>query len=371
MKNIKKKFIIVIFVFMAAQASALETIIQGRIDEMYDDNTNASSTHPISDWTTNMMLGVIFRSEIRALDLSLTFNDYQRYSFQYEQTNVNYQDASLALDKSFSETVTFHLLNVFQHYPESRNYNTLFGRNEAASGYMSNTFSTSLSVYLTQVLFVEGVYNNGIMENDSGILADSQYHNPGGDIGFCFDSANIVKAGYLYTLMKYDDGNQSRGDRGYVEYDREYTRQLRSVLQAGYDYITTNSGQTLTSRWVASLIDDVDINNQLNITFAKENSISTIFNDTFNSWRISGTLAREVSERVRVNLSLFYGDGTYRNSGVHDKLAGTAFALGFVATEFINFNVGYNFTWNSSTAPGQQQNIYYRNQIYAGLSGSY
>lgn len=209
------------------------------------------------------------------------------------------------------------------------------------------------------------------MNNDSTVLIDSVYNSYNGSLGYNFNSANIVRAGYMYSLMKYDDGNESRGDREYAEYEKYYTKQFRSLLQGGYDYIKTSNGESLNTRWMASLIDDVNKNNQLNITYLKENTISNIYNDTFKNWNISANLRREISDRTGINISLFYGKGSYDISRVTVKLGGVSIILGFIVNEFVNFNIGYNYTRNSSTAPASEENIYYRNQVSLGLSAVY
>ena len=349
----------------------MEMVLHGRIDEVYNDNVNTSGTDSQSDWLTNAMIGIDFVSEIRSVDISLTGNLYQQYSVENEERNVTYQDLMFALNKNFSENVTFGLSDVLQHYPESRSFGVLFGRSDANTGYLSNNFTTGLTVYATGKLFFTGVYSNGIMNNDSDTMSDTVLHNPGGSIGYSFDTANIVRLSYLYTLMKYDNGNSNRGDRGYIEYEKYYTKQLRSILHGGYDYIRTAEGEGLSNRVMISIIDDVDKNNQLDISYLKEKTISNISNDIFDNWRISGTLTRDISERVAISLTLFYGIGTYQISKITEKLGAASIGLSFVVTEFVNFNIGYNYTRSNTKAPGIEENSYNRNQISVGLSAVY
>lgn len=349
----------------------MEVIFHGRVDELYDDNSNASGTEPKSDWVTNLMLGINLMSEMRELDVQLSGNVYQQYCVKNKERNSNYQDMMLSIKKSFSENVSLSLTDAFQHYPESKSFTTLFGQSDEGTGYMSNNGSVNLSVYVTSELFFNADYTNSIMKNDSSTMTDSVLHNGGGSIGYSFDSANIVQAGYMYNLMKYDDGDQSTGHRGYAQYEKFLTRQLRSILLGGYDYIKTTEGIVKSSRWIATLVDDVDKNNQLEISFLKENTISNISNDIFDNWRVSGSLRREISERTSVSASAFYGEGTYKYSKISDKLIGASIALSFDVTEFVNFNMGYTHTRSKSNTPGIEENAYNRNQVSAGLSAVY
>ena len=82
-------------------------------------------------------------------------------------------------------------------------------------------------------------------------------------------------------------------------------------------------------------------------------------------------LVREISERTGINMSLFYGEGTYQISGITDKLAGASVAFAFAVSEFVNFTFGYTFTRSSSADPGSEEITYNRNQYSIGLSAAY
>jgi len=353
------------------QAYSLEFIVRGSVNEMYDDNINTSSEDPESDWITNLMFGAAVRSEKRRGELEIAGNLYQNIHLKHEEMNEFYQDALLSIDKSFSERIAITISDTFLHYPEAQSFGAMFERNETEDGYIQNNFTSGLTLYVTRKLFLNGVYNNSIVKNESNEVADSVLHNPGGAIGYSFDSANIVRAGYMYSLMKYNDNTQARGDTGYVEYERYLTRQLRGIFHGGYNYIEMEEGESLSSRWMVSLIDDVDERNELNITFLKESLISNITNDIYNYWRVSGTLSREVSLRISVNSEIFYGEGFYEISRVENKLVGFSFDLAYAVSDFINLITGYSFICSSTEDPLIDEASYKRNQIYVGMSGEY
>jgi hypothetical protein len=45
---------------------------------------------------------------------------------------------------------------------------------------------------------------------------------------------------------------------------------LRGIVHGGYDYIEMEDGESSSSRWMISLIDDVDERNELNLSFLKK-----------------------------------------------------------------------------------------------------
>lgn len=363
--------ILLLILFLVNFVSAMEIILQGSVNETYDDNINTSGSAPESDWLTNIMLGITARSEVRAFDFDFSGHVYQRLSANHAENSSNSQDLAGSFNKDFSENVSFGISDVFQNYPEAGSFGVLFGRGDDNSGYKSNTANINLNIYLTQKLFLAGMYTNGIMKNDSYQLSDSVSHNPGGAIGYSFNTANILRFGYLYQLMKYDNGEKIRGDSGYAQYEKYFTKQLRSLILAGYDYIDSDQGQSLSKRWMASLIDDVDETNQLNITYEYGSAISNILNDILKNWTIRGTLSRQISNRVIMNMSIFYGEGTYEISGIKDKLFGASVNAAYIVTDFINLDIGYIFTWSSSEDPGADEIKYDRNQFSIGLSALY
>ena len=371
--NIKILIIIILSfcIFICEQAQAVEFIARGRANEMYDDNINTSPEDPESDWVTNLMLGVALRSEGRTREFELSGNLYQRFYISHEEMNEFYQDMILSINKSFTENITLVISDTFQNYPSAQSFGAMFERGEDDEGYMRNDFASGLTFQLTRKLFFTGVYNNTILKNDNRTIADSVLHSPGAIIEYYFNSANIVRAGYMYSLMKYDDGSESKGERGYVEYEKFFTNQLRGIVNGGYDYVRMADGESLNTRYMASLIDEIDERNELNISFLKESTISNITNDTLNNWRISAAFECEVSSRTSVDMTLFYGEGVYEVSRVRDKLGGFSSNLSFAVSEFVDFEAGYTFVYSSSKRPGLDEASYNRNQVYVGVSGEY
>ncbi len=369
-KKIIINSILILFVSGVGHLYAMEIIIQGEANETYDqvDSSQAGTEH---DWITNIILGITARSEIRALDFDLSGNIYQRLSATDPDNNSNSQDLVFSLNKDFSENVTLEIEDNFQNYPEPSNFSALFGRSDDNDGYLANSLMVNLAVYVTAKLFFDVSYNYAIMNNDSDQMSDSILHNPEGNIGYNINSSNIVRLGYAYQLMKYNNDEKIRGDRGYAEFEKHFTEQLSSVLQGGYDYLSSNQGESLSTRWMVSILDDVDENNHLNISYTKESTISNITNDVFKNWTIAGSLVREISERFSFNLSLFYGMGSYQYSGVEEKLCGVSTGISYVINDFINCVFSYSYTWNKSVFPASENITYNRNIFSAGLSAVY
>jgi len=353
-----------------APAAAIDLMLTGSIDEMFDDNIN-SSTGKEADWITEIALGIGLRSEGRRLEVDLIGNIYQTVYIDNSDKNAFSQDLALSVNSALTGKISLSLNDVFQHYPESRDFSTMFSRGDAGSGYMSNTFSSRLSVDVTKQLFFDLQYNNSILENKSETLTDSVQHNPGIDAGYYINSSNIIRAGFMKFYMKYDNGEKQEQDRGYAEYELHFTDQTFAELQGGYDYIDSTEGQSLDTMWQVSLTDDVDKNNRLSIVYLKESIISNIVNDTFDNWSITAELQREINPRTGIGVSLFYGSGTYEISGITEKLAGASVSLRYLVSDFISFKAGYSYRWNSTAPPSGDETEYTRNQVSAGVMAEF
>ena len=358
-------------IFVVQQVQALEFIMKGRVNEMYDDNINTSPDNPESDWVTNMIFGMALKSEGKVSELALAGNIYQKYCVSHENMNDFYQDLMFAVNKRFYESFSIKVSDTLNHYPSAQSFDTLFGGSESTGGYLQNDFASGLTVYTTMGLFFTGVYNNSIRRNDSDIILDSFFNSPGAIAGYYFNSANIVRIGYQYSLMKYEDNSETKGQRNYAEYEMRLTSQIWGIVEGGYDYVENTAGESLNSRYRISLMKIVDERNQFDISFLKESTISNINNDTFNFWRISGSLKREVSSRTSINIAMFYGDGVYEESKVRDKLGGVSFGVALAFSESMNFNAGYIFSWSKVDNPEISETSYRRNQVYIGVSGEY
>jgi hypothetical protein len=51
--------------------------------------------------------------------------------------------------------------------PEAQSFGTMFERSETEDGYIQNDFSSGLTLHLTRKFFLNGVYNNTIVKNES------------------------------------------------------------------------------------------------------------------------------------------------------------------------------------------------------------
>lgn len=368
---IKNILIILLVLSPVAPTAAFDFLFKGSIDETFDDNILSSGISQKSDWITNFTLGLGIKSENHRFQFDFFGNIYQQIYAIHKDESKNYQDLLISVNSDFSENISLKLNDIFQHYPEPMSYTTLFGKDGTNIAYISNNFSSAFSAFVTKHLFFDITYRNTFINYDNKFLADSVLHNPGVDIGYSFNSYNILRIGYMNFIMIYENGNKQNKDRGYVEYEKFFTNQLRTILQGGCDYNHSSDDQKLYPRWKVSIIDDIDQKNVLKIEYLKETTISDTTDDTFNNWNIAVTLKRDMNLRTAIDISLFYGSGFYEISKTRNKLAGSSITLTFIVTDFINFRFGYSYFWTSTASLVVEKTNYNRNRVFIGLTALY
>jgi hypothetical protein len=133
----------------------------------------------------------------------------------------------------------------------------------------------------------------------------------------------------------------------------------QTAVSSGRDNITFNAGLS------------ADLNEKTSANFSYSQGIQTTANtnDTFENWRLSGTLTRRILEELRGTLSAFYGKGEYSSDNVTDTLLGASTNLSYAFWQgkrgsTMGANIGYSYSDLGSTDASRE---YTRNSIKLGV----
>ena len=178
----------------------------------------------------------------------------------------------------------------------------------------------------------------------------------------------VEHEGKTYTL--YDTNEKIPLHSAFLGHTMYFTRQLYANVHAGADYSVTDAGATYGPNILLSLIDDIDENNQLNLTFAYGQSLNPYDDEVFENWNISLNFTRQVLERLHFALSAFYGQGEYRESGTRNSLLGLTTNLSYEIKENIFGSVSYNLSRNGTRLENAEETAYFRNRITISLGAT-
>ena len=345
-------------------------VLQGTLSETFDDNVNASADDQEYDFLTNLTAGIGVEHEGKTYTFSLLAHVYQDIYARDTSLTNNSQDITVTINKQFTELTGFSINNVFHHYPEPRTYNYAFGLTGGRNTYFNNTTTCSFQTQPLRVFHLEASYIYGFTKYQNDELIDSRNHTASGTLGYHWSSAHFTYASYSYTYTLYDTNEKIPLHSAFLGHTMYFTRQLYANVHAGADYSVTDAGATYGPNILLSLIDDIDENNQLNLTFAYGQSLNPYDDEVFENWNISLNFTRQVLERLHFALSAFYGQGEYRESGTRNSLLGLTTNLSYEIKENIFGSVSYNLSRNGTRLENAEETAYFRNRITISLGAT-
>ena len=346
------------------QVFALEPIISGTVIEEFDDNIFMNGEREW-DFLTTVTLGLGLEHEGRRQRISFLGHINQNlYIRNFDQTNTS-QDLELTYGADLSQNVTFGLIDSFAHEPEPSDFESQFGRVNIRRSYFVNDLGTTLNAVMSRHFGMTLRYLNQLAFSMTNLMEDSYGNGAGVNFNFFIDSANTLYLVYDYLHTEYQDGEVIQTHTAGVGYTHSFTQQLSLTLQGGLgcDLSSDSSGVNYSPNVLVSLVDDIDRNNVISLTFTMSHAISRYTSDILENWQISGGFNRQILERFAMNASVFYGQGEYSSTGNITELAGLSLDFTYELTEHITVGTGYTFTYGSTKGREIIDTDYYRDQV--------
>jgi hypothetical protein len=364
-------------------SKAKDMVFLGSLGETYDDNTNLSGTDPKNDYITNLMFGIGLNLEGRPLILNIMAHTYQQIYFKQSNLNNNSQDFTINFIKEFTERDTVSINNIFQHYPETRDFNSMFGQTGGRNSYYQNSATITYNNYVISNLLLKLYYNNIILENSSEELNDSVTHRTGLSLNYSLNAYNIISLLYDYRFTKYESENNLSGNyqSDFIQhnigigYQHYFTKQLSVITQGGTEIVRYENRTYKDLFFNFSIIDDIDAKNTLNLTLSKKYEVTVLTNEVYKSWIFSALLLRQVSEITSFSFSMFYEYGERVSTTIKSisSLFGINTSIKYNINPYIFVSANYIYTKNIShiTSPENTKNKYDRNQIQFAINAEY
>jgi hypothetical protein len=206
-------------------------------------------------------------------------------------------------------------------------------------------------------------YVNELTFHMTDLMNDAYGNGAGTNLNFFIDSRNTLFLAYDYLHTLYDDGDIIQTHTAGLGYIHRFTQQLSLTLQAGLGCALAGAGVDYSPNVLASLVDDIDENNTISLTFSMSHAISRYASQVFENWQISADFTRQVLERLSFTASAFYGQGEYQESGILIDLAGFSLDAAYELTEHLTVGTGYTFTYGATRGRSVRDTDYYRNQV--------
>jgi len=370
-KNLFIFFLAALLIVSAGKAysfdyKGIDLKLRASVSEIYDDNITFVHENEKEDFITNLSFGLGVKYEGKTRSLELTANIFQQFFADYDNFNNTSEDLTLNFQQEFSRYDRISLRDVFTHTYEPRSFEEAFGITRGRYSYYRNRFNLAYTKDISRQFSISARYASEIDEVSREDLSDSSLNRVGLDATYFPTSATILMFSYDFSRRDFDPGGNATIHTIAPGLRHYFTRQLYFDGKAGIDFINSYNDKNYAKPLIqASVINDIDENSRVSISFTRRYYTNAYTQDLFDYWQTSGTFTRRLFKRLGCSLSGFYGEGEYITTNIADKLRGVSVGFTYDLSKKLKGNLRYTYSDVDSTIDTRE---YTKNKIFLGLA---
>jgi len=340
--------------------------INSAVSTSYDDNVTFVKDNKKSDSVTNLIIGLGAKQEGKSYKLNLEGNFIQHLYANNSSFNNNSQDIKMDFHKEFTKYDQLSITNRFVHAEAPRSFEDDFGRDSGRFDYYRNVLDTEYTREVNKHVSIVGRYGNENYTASKDSIKDSLLHRVGFDINYILSSATAYLMGYEFMTRNVDDGGNADVHTISTGVNHFLTKQLNMDIRAGVSQIEGFDGSNASEPSInVALTNDFSETDSASITYKLTSKPSTFRADIFDAWRIAVNLKRQLLERLKLTVSVFFGEGEFKASGIEDKKMGTRTLLSYDVRENAKAFIAYTFSEVDSNLDSRD---YRRNLVELGMN---
>ena len=342
--------------------------VSANMSETYDDNINSSEDKE-EDYKTDFMFSIGTRYEGKLS--SLQFDGQIRHEMfsKHDEANNTSGGFTLNLQKGITQYDIISLSNTFSRTfdPGAGGFESEFGRSEGRSKTTQNTMSIGYSRDISEQVSANISYTNGMNRTSGETITESNQDSYAIQMNYAYSVATGLFASYNYSKQTFEGSESYPSESVSAGFKQVITNQISINGSIGVDFVEFSNGKNTGESIGISLTDEVDEKNVVVIGFTKNKQIASDKEDLFDSWRVTGSLKRQLSDKVGSSFSGFYGQGENIQSEVRDELLGASLSIGYEIYKNLNGNLSYSYSDRKLSNP-YVTGGYDRNLISIGLA---
>ncbi|MCB9772167.1 MAG: outer membrane beta-barrel protein [Candidatus Omnitrophica bacterium] len=335
--------------------------VRGLLTTTYDDNVTLTHVNTKADVIETIGVGLDIKREgtrnhfLGQIDV---FRNFFVHNSDFDNTAI-----ILSAKDAFeiSSRMRFNVSESFERSQEPRNFEDAFGRNTGR--YQTNRYKLFLTYEfdISNYALFQWTYGNEMTSYSRADLNDSTRNEAGARIQYAFDHANRAGLKYEFAIRSFESDNQIANNALIVDYGHNFTKQLQLVLKVGADFINSDiSGSTVRGRYEVGLLNDIDEITRAGLSYKRGLNSESTSQDLFDSYRFTGSVGRELMQRIAVFGTAFYGKGEYQQSQVENKLVGAGAGVNYELFRNAIVKLTYDY---SQTISNQVSSSYHRNVV--------
>ncbi|OOP57373.1 MAG: hypothetical protein AYP45_04305 [Candidatus Brocadia carolinensis] len=350
-------------------------ITEVSVGEIYDDNVTFTDRNEKDDFITltGFGLGIKYEGKSRSLDI-LGNVDYQTFAKNSDFNNIT-TDLFLNFKNEFSDHDRISLMNDFS-YSDAPLFNQgegffddQFGRSQGRFEYFKNKLDLDYTRDMSKQLTAIARYDNQIDLFSGSVtgLRDSFLNKLGLGAEYLFSSTTTSLFSYDFTNRRFEGGADASINEITAGARQYLTKKIYFEGIAGVDFIDSFDDKNLTEPVIkTSLVYQKGADMLARLSFEKRHDTSPYEEDIFDNWRTTASATRQVLERLRCSLSVFYGEGEYIATNSDQRFLGMNSTLLYDITKYLKGNFTYTYSDSDSEDDG-----YLRNTVFFGLTAGF
>lgn len=350
-------------------------ITEVSVGEIYDDNVTFTDRNEKDDFITltGFGLGIKYEGKSRSLDI-LGNVDYQTFAKNSDFNNIT-TDLFLNFKNEFSDHDRISLMNDFS-YSDAPLFNQgegffddQFGRSQGRFEYFKNKLDLDYTRDMSKQLTAIARYDNQIDLFSGSVtgLRDSFLNKLGVGAEYLFSSTTTSLFSYDFTNRRFEGGADASINEITAGARQYLTKKIYFEGIAGVDFIDSFDDKNLTEPVIkTSLVYQKGADMLARLSFEKRHDTSPYEEDIFDNWRTTASATRQVLERLRCSLSVFYGEGEYIATNSDQRFLGMNSTLLYDITKYLKGNFTYTYSDSDSEDDG-----YLRNTVFFGLTAGF
>ncbi|MCK5581163.1 MAG: outer membrane beta-barrel protein [Candidatus Omnitrophica bacterium] len=300
------------------------------LKQAFDDNVTFSNEKEKEDFVTTLSAGLDVGYEGKTRSFEITGDIKQQIYAQESEFNNISQALGMNFRKEFSKYDRIHVTNAFTHSEEPTSFEDAFGKTSGRYSYNRNIFNAEYIRDVSKHVSLQGRYGNESYRASRSDVRDSLSHSVGFDVNYIRSSATNYLFGYDFITHHIDDSGTATVHTVSTGFRHFLTKQLYADARAGVSFVDAfDESNTSEPNVIVAVTNDFNETDSASLSYRKTNMPSLYAVDIFDSWRVTASLSRQLLERLRTTVSVFFGEGNFEALSINDKQTGVNAQLSY------------------------------------------
>ena len=315
------------------------------VSETYDDNVTYVKNNQKNDWITGLGAGLDIAKEGKTSQWQLTGSITEHLFANNRDFNNTSEDFSFNHQRKISDTESLSVVDSFSHAEEPRSFSEAFAAVVGRYSYDWNRFNVEYLRTLNKQSSVIFRYGNEVYKSSAKDVINSIQNKNGIEWDYSLNPTSVLLGSFDFSLRDFDPGSYALFYKPALGINKSLTRQVSMESRVGADFIQDAFGKKQTEPNIfVSLRSRPDVLTQMSFYFAKRYDTNRNDSDLFDFWQVEWMLQRNLTKRLVVALSNFYGNGRYVASDIKEKFQGVTPSLSYELPQNTQIILSYSYS---------------------------